>query len=188
MMLTIHAMPAQINPESRRGVTLIEMLMVVVVIGILSGIAASKLDWVRYRADSISRGVMAELSQAHRLSVSLQINVRVTAVGGTRLTIHEDADNDGTVNNGERVMTHVLDHGFQLLQGTAPAVPVPDDPTEITGLVFHRDGTASRGGTFYLASPVADPTCRYCRAVSVARGTGRVVWYTMASGSWRRGN
>ncbi|MDZ4258542.1 MAG: type II secretion system protein [Gemmatimonadales bacterium] len=175
-------------PDRRLGVTLIEMLMVVVVIGILSGMAASRLDWVRYRADSISRGVMAELSQAHRLSVSLQINVRVTAVGGTRLTIHEDANNDGTINNGERVMTHVLDHGFRLLQGTAPAVPVPDDPTELTALVFHRDGSASRGGTFYIASPATDPTCRYCRAVSVSRGTGRVVWYTLATGTWRRGN
>lgn len=188
MMPTIHATPTPPLSATRRGVTLIEMLMVVVVIGILSAMAASRLDWVRYRADSVSRGIMAELSQAHRLSISLQLNVRVMAIGGSRLTIHEDADNDGTVNNGERVMTHVLDHGFRMLQGVAPAVPVPDDPTELTVLVFHRDGSASRGGTFYIASPVPDPTCRYCRAVSVARGTGRVVWYTLASGSWRRGN
>lgn len=177
-----------VTAPSRAGFSLVEMMLVVVVIGILTGIAASRLDWTRYRADSISRGVMATLAQAHRLAVSLQMNVRVEVAGGDRLVIHEDADNNGTVNGTERVTAHPLEHGFRFAKGGAADVPAPDDPTTLTLLVFRRDGSASRGGTLYLTAPIPDADCRYCRAVSVSRGTGRTVWYTLASGSWRRGN
>jgi type II secretory pathway pseudopilin PulG len=164
------------------------MLVVIVLIGILSGIAASKLDWVRYRADSISRGVLADLAQAQRTAVSLQMDVRVSVVGTDRLRIHEDANNNGAIDGSERVVFAALDHGFQLGQGAMAAVPAPADPTNLTAVVFRRDGTASRGGTFYVASPLPDATCRYCRAASVARATGRVVWYSMSTGTWVRGN
>ncbi len=163
------------------------MLLVVVIIGILTGISAARLDWTSYRANSVSRGVMSRLAQAHRLAVSLQMDVRVTAEP-QRLVIHEDADNNGVVNGSERVVVEVLEHGFQFERNGAGPVPAPDDPTELTNLVFRRDGSASRGGTFYLAGPLDDPDCSYCRAVSISRATGRGVWYTLAGGAWRRGN
>jgi len=167
----------------RRGFSLVEMLLVVVILGILTGITAARLDWTRYRADSVSRGVMTQLAQAHRLAVSLQMDVRVTAEPG-RLIIHEDADNNGAVGASERVVVEALEHE----RNGAGAVPAPDDPTELTTLVFRRDGSASRGGTLYLASALDDPDCSYCRAVSISRATGRVVWYSLAGGAWRRGN
>jgi prepilin-type N-terminal cleavage/methylation domain-containing protein len=170
-----------------RGFSLIEMLLVVVILGILTSITAARLDWTRYRADSVSRGVMSQLAQAHRLAVSLQMDVRVTAEPG-RLLIHEDADNNGVVGASERVLVEPLEHGFEFERNGADPIPAPDDPTELASLVFRRDGSASRGGTFYLASGLADPDCSYCRAVSVSRGTGRAVWYTLAGGAWRRGN
>lgn len=173
---------------STAGLSLIEMLVVIVLIGILAGIAASKLDWVRYRADSISRGVLSDLAQAQRTAVSLQMDVRVTALTNDRLQIHEDANNNGAIDGAERVLFSVLDHGFQLAQGGMPGVPAPADPGELTSVVFRRDGTASRGGTFYVASPLPDSPCKYCRAASVARATGRVVWYSYSSGAWVRGN
>jgi prepilin-type N-terminal cleavage/methylation domain-containing protein len=171
----------------RRGFSLVEMLLVVVILGILTGITVARLDWTRYRADSVSRGVMTQLAQAHRLAVSLQMDVRVTAEPG-RLVIHEDADNNGVVSGSERVVVEALEHGFQFARNGAGAIPAPDDPTELSTLVFRRDGSASRGGTFYLASGLTDGDCSYCRAVAVSRATGRTVWYTLAGGAWRRGN
>lgn len=171
----------------QNGFSLIEMLLVVVILGILTGISATRLDWTRYRADSVSRGVMTQLAQAHRLAVSLQMDVRVTA-GPDRLVIHEDGDNNGVVGGSERVVTEVLEHGFRFDQNGAVGVPAPDDPTVLTTLVFRRDGSASRGGTFYLSSGLDDADCSYCRAVSISRATGRGVWYTLAGGAWRRGN
>lgn len=170
-----------------RGITLIEMLITVTLIGILSGIAASRLDWGRYRADAVSRGLMAELSTAQRLAVSLQTEVRVTQPTPDRLLVHEDANNDGAVGGTERVRTVYFDDGYLLQNTGVPAVPSPSDATQLTAVVFRRDGSSSRSGTFYLRHP-GDPACKRCRAVSVTRATGRLVWYSYSQGAWRRGN
>lgn len=177
-------------PRTRRaGITLMEMLVVLVIVGILAGITASRLDWARYRADSVARGLLADLSQAQRTAISLQADVRVTLLSPSRLRIHEDADNNGTIDTGERVLFTVPDHGYTIEQGTMPMLPAPAAGTAITTtVVFRRDGTASSSGTFYLRSPQADPTCRYCRAVEVTRATGRVNYFSLATQTWVRGS
>ncbi len=172
----------------RRGVTLIELLIVIVLIGILSGIAASRLDWTRYRADSVSRGVMAELALAQRRAVSLQEDVHVTIPDNGRMQVHEDANDDGVVESGERVVTYPLDHNFIFGKGSAPDLSLAEDPTALTSLTFRRDGSANRSGTFYITGPGYDPNCKHCRAVAVSRATGRVTWYSYATGSWLRAN
>ena len=172
----------------RDGISLIELLIVLAMITILTGMAASKLDWVRYRADSVGRSVLSAIAQAQRTAVSLQADVRVTALDGARLRIHEDADNNSVVNVGERVTYLQLEHEFKLGQGSMADVPAPADPAELTTVTFRRDGTASTGGTFYLSSSMPDPDCKYCRAVAITRTTGRTVWYSLATGAWKRGN
>ncbi len=170
----------------RAGMTLVELLIVVIIIGILSGITASRLDWGRYRADSVSRGVVAELVVAQRLAVTLQANVRVT-VETSRLVIHEDANNDNLVNNDERVRSAPLEYDYTFDKSTAADLPSPAEPGVITSVVFRRDGSASRSGTVYLSGPGSDDACRHCRAVSITRATGRVTWYSYATGTWRGG-
>ena len=157
-------------------------------LGILSGIAASRLDYTRYRADSVARNLAAELGGAQRLAVSLQEDVRVTALDSTRIQIHEDADNDGVVGTGERVRMIQLDDGFSIGQGSAPNVPSPSDPTPLTQLRFRRDGTSDRSGTIYLKGPGDDPACRHCRAIAVSRATGRLVSFSNATATWNRAN
>ena len=168
--------------------TLFEMLIVVVMIGILAGIAASRLDYGRYRADGASRVVMAELSAAQRIAVSLQEDVIVTLPDSNRMQIHEDQDNDGAVGTGERVRMVVLEDRYKFGRGTMPDTPAPAEPTELTSVKFRRDGSADHGGTFYISAPEYDPNCRRCRAVTLARATGRVVIYSYATGAWKRGN
>jgi len=170
--------------------SLIEMMIVVILIGILAGIAASRLDWNRYRAEAVSRGVLSDIATAQRTAVSLQTDVRLTTLSNDRLRIHEDANNNGAVDAGERVVYSVLDHGYQFGQGSIAAVPAPADATDLSGVtvVFRRDGSASRGGTYYISAPSYDPSCKYCRGIAIARSTGRAVSYSRATGAWVRGN
>ncbi|HRP07388.1 MAG TPA: type II secretion system protein [Gemmatimonadales bacterium] len=179
-----------LSSPARDGFTLIEMLIVIVMIGILAGIVASRLDYTTYRANSIARGVLAELNTAQRTAVSLQNDVRVTTVGGTALRIHEDTDNNGSVNGSERVSYVQLEHNFVFGKGSMSNVPAPADATDLSTVtvVFRRDGTASRAGTFYISSSGADAACKYCRGIAVARATGRTVLYSMVTGSWERKN
>jgi type II secretory pathway pseudopilin PulG len=169
--------------------TIFELLIVISMIGILSAIALTRLDWKRYQADSAARGAMGEMAYAERLALSLQSNVVVSFPDSGRMQILEDANNNGAADGTERVRTIPLDNLFAFGRGGAPDVPAPEDPTTIsTPLTFHRDGSADRGGTIYLHGPGYDPTCKHCRAISVSRATGRVVWYSYASGAWKRAN
>lgn len=187
--------PAPVNrsipgPSARGtlGVTLLELMVVIVMIGILSAVAMSHLDWKRYQADASGRGIMGELSTTQRLALSLQSNMHVTFPDSTRMMILEDANNDGTAGSGERVRYVVLDNNFRFGKANAPDLPAPEDPNTFSTVVFHRDGSADRNGTLYLHGPGADPNCKHCRAVAISRATGRVVWYSYASGSWKRAN
>ena len=173
---------------SRAGLTLTEMLIVVSVIGILAAITGSRLDWTRYRADSAVRGLGAQLSAAQRTAVSLQNDVRVTVPSADRVRIHEDANNNGVEDSGERITQLVLEDGFRIGQGAMAALPTPADPAELTAFVFRRDGTSSRGGSLYVSSPRDDAACKWCRAVTISRATGRVVTYSHARGTWVRGS
>jgi prepilin-type N-terminal cleavage/methylation domain-containing protein len=170
------------------GMTLFELMIVVTMIGILSGIALSRLDWTRYRADAAGRTVMAELASAQRVGLSLQANIVITFPDSTKMMVLEDINNSGTPTAGERVRYVTLNDGFAFGRVNAPDVPNPDAATMLTGLVFHRDGSSDVSGTVYLHGPGYDQACRRCRAISVTRATGRIVWYSYASGTWRRAN
>ena len=39
-----------------------------------------------------------------------------------------------------------------------------------------------------MHGPGDDTNCKHCRAVSITRATGRIVWYSYGSGSWKRAN
>lgn len=165
-----------------------ELLIAIIMIGILTGMAVSRLDYGRYRADSVARGLAAEIGGAQRLAVSLQENVKVTVLDSARVQIHEDADNDGAIGAGERVRTIQLADGYFIGQGSAADVPSPADPAPMDQIVFRRDGSSNRSGTFYLMGPGGDPACHHCRAISVTRATGRLVSFSYATATWRRAN
>ncbi len=174
--------------QGARGVTMFELMLVITIVGILSGIALTRLDWTRYRADAAGRSIMAELASAQRLGLSLQANIVITFPDSTRMMVLEDINNSGTPTAGERVRYVTLNDNFAFGRANAPDVPNPDAAAMLTSLVFHRDGSSDASGTVYLHGPGYDPACRRCRAISVTRATGRVVWYTFASGAWTRAN
>ena len=164
-----------------RGVTILELLLATAVV-------VPRLDWSRYQADASARGVMAELATAQRLALSLQVNMIITFPDSIRMKIVDDDNNNGTPDNGERVRYVVLENHFAFGKAPAPDIPAPDAPATITGLTFHRDGSADVSGTLYLHGPGSDPHCKHCRAVAITRSTGRGVWYSYGAGAWTRSN
>jgi Tfp pilus assembly protein FimT len=183
--------------------TLVELLLVVIIMSIVTGLAIPRLNIEGYKVSSAVRGVTASLSYAQRLAVSLQHDVRVSFdAPNRRLRMHEDANNDGVMDINERITYTNLEDGVTFGRGTAPAITYTDGlsgpltfnftqtQTGLPLVVFRRDGTVSESGGFYLNTikSIAEGTTRSVRAGEMIRSSGRVIWYSYATSSWVRGN
>ena len=174
----------------RRGFTLIEMLILIVMISILATLAFPRLDYMRYRVNADARNVMTSLSYAQRLAVSLQHNVLVTFNATTRMMqTLEDKNDDGSYSIDERRRNFQLDVGVIFSRNGAPALPAPESNNEVTQLTFWRDGSASAAGVVFLNTGrgVANGNNKDARAISITRATGRPAWFTYTGGTWRQG-
>lgn len=189
--------------EDARGVTLVEVLIVIVMMGIIMAFAIPRLNLEGYKVSSAVRGVTASLSYAQRLAVSLQHDIRVAFDGpNRRLRVHEDINNNGIIDPNERVTYTNLEEGVTFGRGTAPAItytsgvagPLTFNFTQTQGglpvVTFRRDGTVSESGGFYLNTikSMAAGVTSSVRAGEMIRSSGRVIWYSYATNAWVRGN
>jgi len=182
---------------SETGVTLIELVIVVTLIGIIAAFAIPKIDYAKYRVDSSMRGVGSALLSAQRRAVSAQHDVIVIFdASQSSIRIHEDMNNDGTVNGNER--TRGVPLGDQVVIGRAgvPVHTIGAGPITFTkrigglpAVTFHRNGSASERGGVYLTSRRAQQggsNQSDNRVIEIERSTGRVSWFMYRSGSWER--
>lgn len=176
---------------NERGFTLGELLWVIVILGILTAAAVSRLDWMKYRVNGEVRNMALQLSYAQRLAVSLQHNVQVTINHGTRrLIIDEDANNDGTYSSNERRRVVQLDDGVNFEKNGVADLPAPAPTNEVTVIVYRRDGTADQAGVVFLNTirGVAASTNKDARALEITRATGRATTYKYLNSSWVKGS
>lgn len=178
---------------SRRGFTLVEVLLVLGIVGIVMTIAAPALSPDRWRSDGAVQSVAIAMNAAQRTAVLRQHDVVMTFdLDADVIQVHHDADNDGVVDTGEdtRLVDMPETIGFansgapDLSQGAGPITWASGsgDPT----LTFYRNGSASSEGAVYL-SPVRGrkaSTATSARAVSIERATGVVRCWTYRNGSW----
>lgn len=196
---------SMVTPRRTRqaGFSLLEVLMVIVVIGIVASIALPRFNQEGYKVTSAARGITATLNYAQRLSISLQHDVRVAFdQANNRLRIHEDRNNNGVIDAGERVTSRPLEEGVVFNKGAAANLAYSTGGTgtqlfnftvtqnAMPAIVFRRDGSASENGGFYLNTRrgMALNSNSWVRAAEVIRSTGRVIWYSYATGQWLRGN
>lgn len=190
------AAPIKLAP--RRGVTLIEMLMVAVLIGMTTVFVAPKIDVMSYRVNSAMQGIGTTLLAAQRLAVTRQHDVIVGFdTKSNTIHVHDDADNSGAVNDGEHVATTPLGESIVYGLAGAPEMTAGDGPITFTkthdgflAVTFHRDGSASEAGIVYLTSQRAINMGEFpndARAIWVERATGQVSWYRYLSPEWKRG-
>jgi prepilin-type N-terminal cleavage/methylation domain-containing protein len=184
--------------RSAFGFTLVEMLIVLVVIGLVVGLAAPKIDVTKFRIESAMQGVGMAMLAAERQAITQQHDVVVMFdVPNNLIRIHDDTNNNGVVDPGERV------RGMPLGEGIVYGRPSSVTPRPMGGgtvsftkvvaglpaVVFHRDGSASEAGGFYLTSNRAATAGVHLddtRSVELERATGRALWfkYSAAGGSW----
>jgi hypothetical protein len=95
-----------------------------------------------------------------------------------------------------------LEEGVTFGRGAAAAItysngvsgPATFNFTQTQGglpvVVFRRDGSASENGGFYLNTikSLNAGTTGAVRAGEIIRSSGRVIWYSFATGTWTRGN
>jgi prepilin-type N-terminal cleavage/methylation domain-containing protein len=179
------------------GFTLIEMLIVMVILGLVVAFAAPKIDMTRYRVESSMQGIGMTMLAAERQAITQQHDVILLFdVPNNKIRIHDDANNNGVIDAGERVRGVPLGDGIVFGRATAPARPMGPGPVTFTkvingfpALVFHRDGSASEAGGFYLTSVRAATSGAHLedsRSIELERATGRASWYKYGAPVWRR--
>jgi Tfp pilus assembly protein FimT len=170
----------------------VELLYVLIIVGIVAGVAAPLLDVARFRMNSVVIEVATELMAAQRAAILRGHNmVVVMDQSGNRLRVHADANNDGMIQSSEMWKVVDLPEGvtfglegapklsqfnppftFKKKQGTYPAV------------TFHRNGSASEQGIIYLVAEGGGKRAENSRAVEVIRSTAKVKCWSYTTGTW----
>ncbi len=178
----------------RRGVTLVEMMIVVVLLSLVSALALPKINLAQFRSDDAVRAVRTTLQTAQRLAITRQYNVIVSFdTVQQRMRIVEDLNNNNAVDAGERVRWVPLDNGARFATpatginggvGSAIVGPGVISVNSMPTVVFLRSGSSSSYVEVYLAASAREGS--EWRAVQVTQSTGRTVWYRWLTSTWTK--
>src|ERR1700744_5900758 len=99
---------------SRKGVTLIEMMIVVVLLSLVSALALPKLNFAQFKTDNSVRAVRTTLQTAQRLAITRQYDVIVSFdTVNQQMKVVEDLNNNYLIDAGERTTYTPLDQGVK---------------------------------------------------------------------------
>lgn len=181
--------------HERRGFTMIEMIMVMLIVAMVTAIGLPRVDAFKYRADAAAVQVRSLLMQAHRDAIVRQHDLIVSVdVAGRRLILGYDKNNDGKVVSLERIRIQSLpeNNRFQ-----SPPSPLPNPGMQdyggfraenvkmISGLpsvVFRRDGSVSSPVELYTTTSRGKD--RDFRVTTVVQATGRTAIQRFTGSSW----
>ena len=177
--------------------TLLELLVVLGLVGVAAAIALPRFDRTRMNVDAQAVSVRGVLMMAQRAAVTRGEDVLVVFdTAGRLLRVQEDPNGNMARDAGEQVTATVVEGDVVFDRGSAPALRVGQETgVNFAGrqsgqpvLVFHRDGSASEAGVFYLTTK-RSANGNYAadtRAFDVQRATGRAVAYRYDGSVWRR--
>jgi Tfp pilus assembly protein FimT len=154
-----------------RGFTAVEISVTLATIGVVVALGVQRVDSSAWRLDAAAQEVVQRVRAARSLAVLRQHNVVVTFdIDSRAMIVHEDANSDGVVDEGERVRRETLDGKAEFMRAAAPFAdftggPVTFDDNSVT---FMRNGSASQEGAVY----VGRPNVAKARVVIISRATG----------------
>ena len=188
--------PRRVGP-SRRGFTLAELITTLTLVGVMTSVAAPRINITKFRLNSALNEVASVVIAAKSKAILKQHNViLVFDQAKSEVRILMDENNNAAADDGEEFRTVQLSNGILFGRGGVPALP--GGPAAITfarrfgalpSLTFRRNGSASEEGVIYLTSARAETGgfLEDARAVAVDRSTGQVRCMSYAWLEWKRG-
>lgn len=181
--------------RERAGFSLIELLSVLVVMGILTVIAAPRIDFRLPAMEGAMEVAGSSVMKAQRLAVQGQHNVILAVdVEGARLRIHLDRNNNRGMDATEPVQYEPLGEAVRVGRGGAPKMTASEEAVTFTGeqdgwpaIVFYRNGSASEEGVLYLTTARGADSEDHAgdtRALRIDRATGRPSWFRYSPPKW----
>lgn len=193
-------MPTPRPAAPRRGFSLLELVIVMVIMGLVAGFAIPKLTLSSYRVDAIAQQVRSVFQTAQRTSLTRQYDIIVSFdTAKSELRIASDSNNNHTIDAGEYRFWRptgasegnifaIPPKGFS--SATVGSAVVGSNLTNINGLpsiIFRRDGSASSDAEVYVMNPARGVP--QFRLITLTRSTGRSDLYKLAgtgtAASWQ---
>jgi len=186
----------------RRGVTLIEILIVITIISIILAVSIPRLNISRIRSKSAVTSIGTTMLALQREAISKQHNILVLiATSPRQIQVVYDSNNNERWDNNERERPIPL--GEEIVFGKPTSVnarsfganAVNFTNTEPTSgnpaIVLYRDGSAKEYGGIYLSTGKAIAGAANHQAetwaMEMIRATGRPEWYRWNGTTWLRG-
>ena len=198
---------ATARSASQAGFSLIEMMIVVGIMGVLTGIAVYQIGVSRpvYVGDGAMRVVLSQLNQAREMAITQRRNMRVDFSLGNKVTITRE--NVPALPDPLTVVQTVFMEGgmeFALVAGP-PALPDSPDgfgnttpvsfqlatvpATEIKfgpeGTFINQDGATINGSVFVALPNAMKDRKRSARVVTVFGSTGRIRGFKWDGVQWK---
>jgi prepilin-type N-terminal cleavage/methylation domain-containing protein len=180
--------------RTRRGFSLLELVIVLVITGVVAGLALPKLNLTGYRMDAVALEVRSGLQTAQRTALTRQYDVIVSFdTIQNRMRIAPDINNDGAISGPDesrfitwRALGQSEGNLFTippkgLNTGTLRTPIVGASLKRVNGwlsFTFHRDGSASSDAEIYVANTTRRSP--QFRVITVVRSTGRTDTYRYA--------
>jgi prepilin-type N-terminal cleavage/methylation domain-containing protein len=177
----------------RRGFSMIELTVTLIVVGIIMLMAVPKMDLAHMKSDAALRQLTAVFVQAQRTALKKQYNVIVSIdAPNARIRMVEDRNNSNTYDTGDRQLWVALDAGVKFvptalaLDGMSGTVTFlkPKTIDGFPSVIFRRNGAASSDGAMFITTKPSDPGS--LRGLEITQSTGRSDPYKYTGSTWIR--